>query len=325
MRLDLGNNNISLNIAGLSESDIAYEYMSTSLTCAEMIREIDNDLTVMDNLIQIGSYLKQYGATEAFVALVDANGQLSSLIGSDYSLERLDDAITKFSGKITEKLNWFFTRLGHKITTWFPTINRYEKLYNEGVSALRNREVDYEAVLSESVRGIKAAKLQSVLKFRKDSLADLKKAVQMIDGGVEQVLTDFDDTTIFRFGVIAHYKKDSLFHKLFQKQELKSLGYDAASLKRVVEFGKEMFDLYDDFEQIGSDLSKATNRVSTDIRRFLNSGDKSNARAKHKQLNKLRTWIYHICSFYSVSLDQMTDEAAFAAYTVQKMKKHIKY
>ena len=248
MRLDLGNNNISLNTAGLSESDIAYEYMSTSLTCAEMIREIDNDLTVMDNLIQIGSYLKQYGATEAFVSLVDANGQLSDLIGHDYSLERLDDAIWKFSDKITEKLNWFFTRLGHKISTWFPTINRYEKLYNEGVSALRSREVDYEAVLNESVRGIKASKLQSVLKFRKDSLADLKKAVQMIDGGVEQMLSDFDDTTIFRFGVIAVYKKDSLFQKLFQKQELRSLGYDASSLKRVVDFGKEMFDLYDDFQ-----------------------------------------------------------------------------
>ena len=323
MKLNLNNHKIS-NFNNLSDFELSYEHLSASLTCAEMVQDIDNDLTVMDNLIQIGSYLKQYGATEAFVALVDADGQLSSLIGSDYSLERLDDAITKFSDKITEKLNWFFTRLGHKITTWFPTINRYEKLYNEGVSALRNREVDYEAVLSESVRGIKAAKLQSVLKFRKDSLADLKKAVQMIDGGVEQMLTDFDDTTIFRFGVIAHYKKDSLFHKLFQKQELKSLGYDAASLKRVVEFGKEMFDLYDDFEQIGSDLSKSANRVSTDIRRFLNAGDKDGARSKHKQLNKLKTWIFHICSFYSVSLNQMTDEAAFAAYTVQKMKKHIR-
>lgn len=306
------------------DTELAYEHLTTSMECAAMLDELQRDITAVDNLIQIGQYLKQYGATEAFRTLIDDNGQIRALIGDDYSLERLDDAITGFFASIAEKFEWLGTRIGHKISTWFPTINRYEKLFNEGKSAIQGKQIDYEAVLDESVRGINASKLDGVYKLRKDGLDALKEAINMMNGGVDKVLASLDSSDTKRIFSLIVYKKDSLLQKMFGKAKLSALGYTAQSLDKVVKFGDQMFDLYADYEKLGPIFATGAKKASSDIRRMLNAGDKKNARERHKNFAQFRAFIVHLWSYYSVALDQMEDEAAFAAYTIQKMKKHIK-
>ena len=304
--------------------ELSHEHLTASMDCAAMFDELERDIMVADNLIQVGQYLKQYGATEAFRTLIDDNGQIRALIGDDYSLERLDDTITKFFASIAEKFEWLGTRIGHKISTWFPTINRYEKLFNEGKSAIQGKKIDYEAVLDESVRGINASKLNGVYKLRKDGLDALKEAINMMNGGVEKVLATLDASDTKRIFSLIIYRKDSILQKMFGKAKLSALGYTAQSLDTIVKFGDQMFDLYADYEKLGPIFASGAKKASSDIRRMLNANDKGNARERHKNFAQFRAFITHLWNYYSVALDQMEDEAAFAAYTVQKMKKHSK-
>ena len=317
--LDLRN-----NVQKWDDTELSYEHFSASMDCARMLAELERDLNTVDNLIQIGQYLNKYGATEAFRTLLDDNGQIRALIGDDYSLERLDDAITKFFANIAEKFSWISTRIGHKISTWFPTINRYEKLFNEGKKAIEGKTVDYESVLNESVRGIHASKLDSVYQLRKQGLAAMKEAASMMSGSVDKILGALDESATGRFFSMVVYKKDSLIQKVFGKSKLSGLGYTAQSLNNVVSFGDKMFDLYADYEKIGHLFVSGAENAASNIRRALNAGDKDKARENHKNFKQFRAFVYHIYSYWVVALDQMEDEAAFAAYTIQKMKKHIK-
>ena len=299
---------------------------SASMDVTEELNQLGKMLTAYENLITITDYIKAHGVTRELVDLVDANGEVSALLGVNLaneriSNERLDDAITELGVKIGAFFSHIGNRIGHKISTWLPTINRYEIMFDTNVKKLGGKAPN-PAWVERKVRGISKTKMDEILKRRKEGLDALKEFGEGMKGGVEKMLTKYNDTVIGRLGgLFALYKKDGLIQKLFMKERISSLGYTVNDYKLIIKHGEDLKRLISEYRTVGPQINKSVVGMDEGIRKALNAGDTELAKSLNRRIARVRGFIFHMINFWFVSLDQMCDELAFCAYAVKEMAK----
>lgn len=293
-------------------------------------KHLGNDLAIAEqmmvgyeNLVAIRNYISRNGVTSDLMELVDTKGELSAIIGdttdTEVALERLDDTLTELGSKISAFFSNVFRRVDHKLSTWFPSMNRYETIFNEQLRKLGNRKPN-PSWIEKSVRGPKKSRYNELIKLRVDGLAALKKCSTGLKGDVDSMLSYFNETVISRLGgLFAIYKKDGLLNKIFMKNKLSTLGYSTGDAAFIISTGKKLSEVYSGYRTTLTDINAEYEKMDEKIRRALNNKDKETAKDLEKRMARIRSFFIHMMSFVYVSLDQMEDEMSFCAYSVKAM------